>query len=159
MTDLQALRTQLDSLLDSNDAHAGFEAAVKDIPPELRGVQPSGSPHSLWQLLEHIRIGQHDILDFCINPAYAEKKWPDDYWPASPEPPSTGAWDESVAAFRRDRDAMKQLVTHSKVDLFAKIPHGTGQTYLREVLLVADHNAYHIGQLVAARRQLGIWPA
>jgi uncharacterized damage-inducible protein DinB len=146
-------------LLDWNHAHVDFDAAVKDIPPKLRGVQPDGSPYSLWQLLEHIRIAQHDILDFCRNPSYAEKKWPDDYWPKSPAPPSEAAWDESLAAFRRDRTELKQLVADPKLDLFAKIPHGTGQTYLREAFLVADHNAYHIGQLVSLRRQLGIWPS
>lgn len=112
----------------------------------------------LWQLLEHLRITQHDILEFWRNPDYKEMTWPDDYWPAHAAPPGAAAWDESIAAFRRDREELKQRVADSKVDLFAAIPHGTGQTYLREALLVADHNAYHIGQLVSARRQLKIWP-
>lgn len=154
-----ALRTHVLRVLDCEDAHVGFEAVIEGIPPELRGTQAEGLPYSPWQLLEHMRIAQHDILEFCRNAAYVEMKWPDDYWPTSPAPPSTAAWEQSVAAFRRDREAFKQLVADPNVDLFAKIPHGTGQTHLREALLVADHNAYHLGQLVAVRRLLGIWPA
>jgi uncharacterized damage-inducible protein DinB len=115
-------------------------------------------PHSPWQLLEHLRLTQHDILDFCRNPAYSERAWPKDYWPSSAGPPTAAAWDESVAAFRREREELKQLAADPALDLFARIPHGTGQTYLRELLLVADHNAYHIGQLVLVRRSLGVWP-
>ena len=152
-----ALRAQLAGFLDWKDAHASFDAAVDGITPELRGRQPDGLPYSPWQLLEHMRIAQHDILDFCRNPSYAEMKWPDDYWPKDPGPPGPTAWDESLAAFRRDREAMQQLVQDSSVELFATIPHGSGQTYIREALLVADHNAYHVGQLVAVRRLLGIW--
>ena len=151
----EALRTHLRKLLDWRDAHAGFDAAVEGIPPEHRGRQPEGLPYSPWQLLEHLRRAQHDILDFCRNPEYAEMKWPDDYWPASPEPLAPGAWDESIAAFRADRESLQHLA--DEADLFATIPHGSGQTYLRELLLVADHNAYHVGQLVAVRRLLGIW--
>ena len=154
-----ALRGHLRRLLDWKEAHVGFDAAVDGIAPDARGRRADGFPHSPWQLLEHMRIAQHDILDFCRNPAYAEMTWPDDYWPKSAAPPSPAAWDESVAAFRRDREALKELVADANVDLFAKIPHGTGQTYLREVLLIADHNAYHLGQLVAVRRQFDIWPA
>lgn len=151
----EALRTHLRKLLDWRDAHAGFDAAVDAIPPEFRGRQPEGLPYSPWQLLEHLRLAQHDILDFCRNPDYGEMKWPDDYWPASAEPPSAESWDESIAAYRADRKALQQLA--DEADLFARIPHGSGQTYLRELLLVADHNAYHVGQLVAVRRLLGIW--
>ena len=152
-----ALRAHLRRLLDWQDAHAGFDAAVDGVPPRLRGVRPEGSAHSPWELLEHLRLTQADILDFCRNPAYAERTWPDDYWPRGPAPPTPAAWDESVAAFRRDRAALQQLAADTSLDLFATIPHGTGQTYLRELLLVADHNAYHLGQLVAVRRQLGAW--
>jgi uncharacterized damage-inducible protein DinB len=152
----QALRDQLARFLDWKEAHAGFDKAVDGLPPELRGKTPAGLPHSPWQILEHLRIAQHDILDFTINPAYEEKKWPDDYWPAA-EPPTPTAWDESVAAYRRDREALKTLVRDPKTDLYAKIPHGTGQTCLREVLLVADHASYHVGQLVLVRRLLGNW--
>jgi hypothetical protein len=146
-------------VLDWNDAHVAFDAAVDGIGPAHRGVVPEGMAHSAWQLLEHLRIAQHDILDFCVNASYKEMKWPDDYWPADPQPPSEAAWDESVARYVRDRDAVKRLAGDPKIDLVATIPHGSGQTYLREILLVADHAAYHIGQIVALRRLLGIWPA
>lgn len=152
-----ALREQLVRLLDSKEAHAGFDAAVKSVPAALRGVRPKGLPYSLWQLLEHLRLAQRDILDFCRNPKYAAKKWPDDYWPKSPKPPSPGAWQKSVAAFRADRRAFQRLAAKSSLDLFAKIPHGSGQTYLREILLAADHAAYHVGEMVAVRRLLGAW--
>ena len=154
---LEGLRRQLAAILDWRDAHAGFDAAVEGLPAELRGRVPAGLPYSAWQLVEHLRLAQHDILDFCRNPAYRELAWPDDYWPRAPEPPSPASWDESLAAYRRDRDALRALALDPAVDLFAAIPHGTGQTYLRELLLVADHNAYHVGQLVALRRLLGAW--
>lgn len=157
MSDL-ALRAQLAAALDWQAAHATFDAAVDGIAPEMRGRQPEGLPYSPWQLVEHLRITQWDILDFCRNPDYRELQWPDDYWPPSVEPPSPGAWDETVAAYHADLDALKALAMDASVDLFARIPHGTGQTYLRELLLVADHTAYHVGQLVAVRRLLGIWP-
>jgi hypothetical protein len=156
--DIAALRTQLARMLDWHEAHAGFDKAVEGIAPEMRGRTPQGFPHSPWQILEHLRIAQHDILDFCVNPAYKEMRWPDDYWPRDPAPPSARAWDDSIAAYRKDREAMKQLATDGTIDLNARIPHGTGQTYLREVLLVADHGSYHVGQLVLVRRLLGIWP-
>src|SRR3954463_14099847 len=143
----QQLREHLTKLLDWRDAHADFDAAVADLPPDLRGKVPAGLPYSPWQLLEHLRTAQRDILDFCRALAYQEKNWPDDYWPKDPAPPSPAAWDKSVANFRADRDALRKVVADSAVDLFAPVPHGHGQTYLREVLLVADHNAYHIGQL------------
>lgn len=153
----QALRAQLAAFLDWREAHTDFEAAVNGIPPDLRGAVPQGCPHSAWQILEHLRLAQEDILDFCLNPNYKEKAWPDEYWPASPAPPSAAAWDESVAAYRRDLAKLQALARDPDVDLFAKIPHGSGQTYLREILLVADHAAYHLGQLVLVRRLLGHW--
>jgi hypothetical protein len=151
------IRKQLADTLSWGHAHVDFDKAVEGIPAEVRGRRPPGLPHSPWEILEHVRIAQEDILDFCRNPQYAERKWPDEYWPSSPEPPDPRAWDASVAAFRRDRDVMRHLATDPKVDLTAKIPHGTGQTFLREVLLILDHNAYHVGELVAARRALGAW--
>jgi hypothetical protein len=151
------LRRHLVRLLDWPDAHAKFDDAVEGVPPESRGVQPPGLPYSPWQLLEHLRLTQRDILEFCRDPGYAQPAWPDDYWPASAAPPSGADWDESVAGFREDREALQQLVAEGIPDLFAEIPHGMGQTYLREVLLVADHNAYHVGQLLAVRRLLGLW--
>ena len=152
-----SLRTHVGKLLDWEDAHAGFDAAVKGIAPALRGVVPEGLPHSAWQIVEHLRRTQHDILDFCRNPEYVELSFPVDYWPPSPAPPSAKAWDESIASFRRDRDELKKLAADTTLDLFGRIPHGTGQTYLRELLLVADHNAYHVGQLVLVRQRLGDW--
>jgi hypothetical protein len=153
-----ALRAQLAQFLDWHDAHTDFDTAVAGIPPGLRGAVPPGVPHSPWQLIEHLRIAQEDILDFCVNPHYHERAWPDDYWPAA-SPPNDGAWDDSIAAYHRDRKAMQQLAQDPAIDLFATIPHGSGQTYVREILLVVDHAAYHIGQIVLVRRLLGIWPA
>jgi hypothetical protein len=152
-----ALRSHLRKLLDWEDAHVGLETAVKGLPSAVRGATPPGFDHSPWQLLEHLRRAQHDILDFCRNPDYKELSFPDDYWPPTEAPPSEAAWNESLAACRRDLDAFKELAADTKVDLFARIPHGSGQTYLRELLLVADHNAYHVGQLIAVRRALGAW--
>jgi len=159
MPSADALREHVLRVLDWHDAHVDFDTAVTGVPPGARGIRPDGAAHSPWQILEHMRIAQHDILEFCRNPAYEEMHWPDDYWPASPAPPGASAWDESIAAFRRDREALKRWFGDRALDLVAKIPHGTGQTYLREALLVADHNAYHLGQLVAVRRLLGVWPA
>jgi hypothetical protein len=146
-------------LLGWEDAHVGFEAAVADIPAYLRGRHAAGVPYSPWQLLEHMRLAQADILDFCRNPNYHEMKWPDDYWPTSPEPPSPQAWEDGIRRFQADRKALQELAADPAVDLNARIPHGSGQTYLREIVLVADHNAYHIGQLVLVRRLLGVWNA
>jgi uncharacterized damage-inducible protein DinB len=150
-------RELLSRLLAWDDAHAGYDAAVADIPRALRGKQPPGLPYSAWELVEHLRITQHDILDFCRNPHYEEHEWPRDYWPSSSAPPSDAAWNESLAAFRQDRDALQKLAADTTVDLTARIPHGTGQTYARELVLVADHTSYHVGQLVLVRRVLGIW--
>lgn len=152
-----ALRGFLARLLAWDDAHVSFDAAVADFPARLRGTQPPGLPYSGWQLVEHLRIAQHDILDFCRNPDYKEMKWPDDYWPRSPAPPASAAWTGSIRQYRRDRKRLQQLAADPKVDLYARIPHGSGQTCLRELALVVDHNAYHVGQLVLVRRLLGIW--
>jgi hypothetical protein len=158
MTTPAALRTQLKSVLDWAEAHADFDKVVGGIPPETRGIVPPGLSHSPWQLLEHLRIALADLYDFCVNPAYEEKAWPGDYWPES-EPPSPSAWDDCVAAYRHDLGRMRTLIDMQS-DLFAKIPHAASphQTYLRAVLLAADHSAYHLGQLVLVRRLLGIWP-
>jgi uncharacterized damage-inducible protein DinB len=153
----KSLREQLSKLLDWKDAHANFDQAVNGADPEKYGQVPPGFAHSLWQLLEHIRRCQFDILDFCRNPKYKEPSSMDDYWPPSVAPPSKEAWRESVASVRRDREALMKLAMDQRIDLFARIPHGSGQTYLRELILVADHNAYHVGQIVATRRALGNW--
>jgi len=149
------LRKHVENLLCMEGAHLDFEAAVADFPPRLRGAKPPGAPHTAWQLLEHMRIAQEDILDFSRNPKYREKKFPDDYWPAGEAPPSEKAWDTSVRQFQSDLKEMLALVADPKNDLFAAIPHGQGQTLLREALLTADHNAYHLGQLVFLRKILG----
>ena len=151
------LRAQLARILAWQDAHVGFEKSVEGLASKLRGVRVDGFPHSAWELLEHLRITRHDILDFCVNAKYEEITWPDDYWPPTPAPPSDRAWDESIAAFREDRAALEALAADESIELFAKIPHGSGQTYIRELLLVADHTAYHLGQLVMLRQQLGAW--
>jgi uncharacterized damage-inducible protein DinB len=154
----QPLRDQLARLLDWAEAHVGFDDAVKDMPAAKRGVRPTGFQYSVWELLEHMRIAQADILDFAGNPNYVHSlKWPDEYWPKQPAPPSAAAWDESIASFTREREKVKALVREAK-DLYALVPTGKGhQTYLRAVLLLADHNAYHLGQIVAVRRALGAW--
>ena len=154
-----SLRSHVASVLSWQDAHVSFDAAIASVPIEKRGVKPHGMPYSLWQLLEHLRITQRDILDFCRPEGYVELEWPADYWAKSEEPPSEGAWEESIRGFREDLEQMRALAADPAVDLFAVVPQGTTQTYLRELLLVADHNAYHVGEIVAARRSLGIWPA
>jgi len=137
-------------------AHLSLEAAVADFPAAWRGAKPAGAPHSAWELLEHMRIAQEDMLDFSRNPEYREKKFPDDYWPASQAPPSEDAWNASVADFARDLQEMRTLIADTTHDLLAKIPHGKGQTLLREALQVADHNSYHLGQLMFLRKMLEV---
>ncbi|HEV2322763.1 MAG TPA: DinB family protein [Terracidiphilus sp.] len=151
------LRQHVVNLLKGGNAHATFDDAVKNLPPELRGKKPRGAEHSPWQLLEHLRIAQWDILEFSRDPQHKSPDWPSGYWPAKPAPPDDKAWDKSVRAFRRDLKELCDMVADESIDLFARIPHGDGQTVLREALLAADHNAYHIGQLVLVRRLLGAW--
>ena len=153
----QSLRQHLLELLGGGGAHAKFEDAVKALPAKLRGAKPANFPHSPWMLLEHLRLAQWDILEFSRNPKHASPKWPDDYWPKTEGPPSVAAWNQSIEQFRSDSKALQKLVANPETDLFAKIPWGDGQTILREALLVADHNAYHIAQLVDVRRMLGAW--
>ena len=157
MSNEKALREHLVNLLNGGSAHADFKAAIEDFPIELRGKTPKRAEHSPWELLEHLRIAQWDILDFSRNPNYKASKWPDEYWPATAAPPDAKAWDKSVRAFNKDLKAICALVSDEKTNLSAKIPHGDGQTILREALLVADHNAYHLGQMVLLRRLLGAW--
>lgn len=152
-----ALRGHLRALLEDGQAHLDFDKAIAGLPPALRGARPPGQPHTPWRLLEHLRIAQWDILRFCVDPAHVSPEFPAGYWPEGDAPPDDAAWDASVAAFRRDFRAMLGLVADPGVDLFAPIPHGDGQTILREAMLVADHNAYHLGQLVLIRRLLGDW--
>lgn len=152
------LRNHVLDLLRGKNAHLDFDAATDALPEEKRGQVPRGLPYSPWQLVEHLRLAQADILDFCTNPDYAQPDWPGDYWPEEAAPPSAQVWTESLDGFRRDLQAMQDLVADPETDLQAGIPHGDGQTYLREALLVADHNAYHLGQLVVVRRLLEVWP-
>ncbi len=151
------LRDHLLYLLRGGGAHLNFDAAVADLPAELRGAKPAGQPHTPWRLLEHLRIAQWDILEFSRDARHVSPPFPAGYWPAGDAPPDAAAWDRSAAAFRADLKAMQDLVADPATDLFAPIPHGEGQTVLREALLVADHNAYHLGQLVLLRRLLGAW--
>jgi len=153
----KALRDHLLYLLRGGGAHLDFDTAIADLPIELRGAKPAGVPHCPWRLLEHMRIAQWDILEFSRNPRHVSPRFPEGYWPAGDTPPDDVAWDRSVAAFRADLAAMCDLVADPKTDLFAPILAGEGQTILREALLVADHNAYHLGQLVVVRRALGAW--
>ena len=153
----KALREHLRSLLSGGNAHADFEATVKDLPPEARGRRPEGSPHSPWELLEHLRLAQWDILEFSRDPGHVSPEFPAGYWPAAQAPPDEEAWNTSVGGFRRDLAALVALVMDESTDLFARIPHGDGQTILREALLTADHNAYHLAQIVDVLRALGAW--
>ena len=155
MSNNRALRDHLLYLLRGGGAHIGFDEAIGDLPAKLRGAKPAGLPHTPWRLLEHMRIALWDIVEFCKNPDHVSPEFPDGYWPPEDEPPDAQAWDCSVASFREDLEAMQQLVAESD-DLLAPIPHA-GQTLLREVLVVADHNAYHLGQLVMIRRSVGAW--
>lgn len=146
------------SSLDWEQAHASLQSATKNLSRELRGRRPEHLPHSPWELVEHIRITQHDLLEFCRNSAYKEMEWPADYWPSAPEPPSEKAWSESLASIKRDGKDLAQFAVDHRDSLTEKIPHGTGQTYLRTILVAVDHTSYHVGQLVLVRRLLGVWP-
>jgi len=153
----RSLRQHLLELLAGGSAHAKFEDVIKEFPVELRGRRPDGLPHSPWMLLEHLRIAQWDILEFSRNPKHVSPAWPAGHWPTTEAPPSDAAWNQSIKEFRRDLKAMRNLVADPKSDLFARISWGDGQTILREALLAADHNAYHLAQLVDARRLLAAW--
>jgi uncharacterized damage-inducible protein DinB len=147
------------SALDWEQAHAGLDSALANLPPELRGKRPDGLPHSIWELLEHIRFTQKDLLEFCVNENYHEPKWPEDYWPKSPAPKSDAEWTACIRAIHADGAELAKFTAETDVDLTSKIPHGTGQTYLRTVLVAIDHNSHHLGQIILNRRLLGSWPA
>ena len=159
MSEARALRDHLLELMRCGSAHLGPDQALAGLPEHLRGERPAGGPHSAWELLEHLRITQWDILEFSRNPHHTSPPWPEGYWPETPAPPDAAAWDETVKAFYRDLQAMQDLVADPNTDLYAKLPWGEGQTVLREALLVADHNAYHLGQIVTVRQMLGAWNA
>lgn len=154
----QSIREHVLSLLRGGNAHTTFDDAVAGLPANARGKKVRGLPYTVWMVLEHLRIAQLDILEFSRNPKHESPEWPKGYWPKEPAPPSDAAWNKSLKSFRADLKAMEQLVSDPETDLYAQIPWGQGQTILREALLVADHNAYHIGELVVFRRLLGTWP-
>lgn len=151
------LREHVIYLLNGGGAHVRFDDVVKDMPEELRGVKPKEFPHSAWMLLDHLRRAQWDILEFSRNSKHKSPEWPKGYWSKTETPPTSEAWNKSIREFRRDMKGTQDLVANPKTDLFARIPWGDGQTILRQALLIADHNAYHLGQLVDVRRVLGVW--
>jgi DinB superfamily len=153
----QGLREHLHDLLRGGHAHLDFDSAIADLPPELRGARPQGLSHTPWRLLEHMRIAQWDILRFSIDSDHVSPEFPNGYWPVGDAPADPEAWNRSADAFRADLKAMMKLIADSNTDLLAPIPHGQGQTILREALLIADHNSYHLGQLVVVRKLLGAW--
>ncbi|HEY7821032.1 MAG TPA: DinB family protein [Vicinamibacteria bacterium] len=155
--DDRKLREHLLQLLDGRGAHASWEDVLLDVPARIRGKKPDGAPHTPWQLLEHMRIAQWDILEFSRSAAHASPRFPEGYWPETAAPPDDAAWEKSVQSFRADLEEMKALVRGESSDLLARIPHGSGQTLLREILLVADHNAYHLGQIVLLRKMMSAW--
>jgi hypothetical protein len=154
----RALREHLIQLLEGGHAHPTFDSAVKGFPPARAGVRPKGVPYSAWELLEHLRIAQNDILRFSISAEHESPKWPEGYWPAAPAPEKESQWARSVKAIRQDMAELQALIRDPKQDLYRQFPWGDGQTLLREALLVADHNSYHIGQIVLVRKLLGEWP-
>jgi hypothetical protein len=151
------VREQVLALLRGGNAHITFAEAIKDFPADLRGAKPPGAPHSAWELLEHMRIAQWDILEFSRSAKHVSPEWPGGYWPPTRKPPNDAAWKESISSINKDLAAMEELVENPNTDLYAQIPHGAGQNILREALLIADHNAYHIGQIVLLRQLLGAW--
>jgi hypothetical protein len=157
MAHLKSLRKHLVNLLTKGEAHATFEDAVRDVPAEARGKVPEGAAHSLWELAEHMRIAQADILKFSTDAKHKSPKWPKGYWPKKPAPPNAKAWDKTIKDFLADRGEMVKLIEKKSTNLFAEIPHGKGQTILREALLMADHNSYTVGEIVVTRRMLGVW--
>lgn len=151
------LRQQLAKVLDWHEAHADLAASVANFPPELRGKVPQGLPHSAWQLLEHIRIALWDIYEFCRDPKHKSPEWPEGYWPKTPAPANDASWEHSLQSIYENLEGMRKLITDPKHDLLAPLAGGSGQTLLREALLLADHNAYHLGQLVLVRKALSAW--
>ncbi len=153
----EALHEQLRKVLDWREAHADWKQALTGLDPAHRGLRPAGSPHSAWDLLEHVRLAQRDIIDFTRDPKHVSPDWPSGYWPKSLAPADEAEWEMSVREFFHDLQEMEKLVSDPRTDLFARIAHGTGQTFLRQVLLLIDHNSYHLGQLVLVRRLLAAW--
>jgi len=157
--DNRELREQLVELIRGGSAHVDVKSAVADFPADKRGVKPDGAPYNAWQLLWHMNFTLHDLLEFCTNPKYLAPKWPDEYWPKEEEPPSTVAWDATLRALQADLAAFEKMIMDSAQNMYATIPWGDGQTVLREILLAADHNSYHLGQIILLRKQLEAWKA
>ena len=151
------VREQVLYLLKGGGAHVAFDDVINDFPARLRGEKPEGVPHSAWELLEHMRTAQWDILEFSRDAEHVSPEWPAGHWPKTEAPPDGAAWEKSVETFQRDLQTMQDLVADPKTDLFAKLPWGDGQTVLREAMMLADHNAYHLGQIVSVRQALGAW--
>ena len=159
MANTESWRSIVASALDWEQAHAKLDSAIDKLPAELRGKRPEGLPHSVWELVDHIRRTQHDLLEFCTNPEYTDPRFPDDYWPPSPAPKDDAEWNQCIKAIHTDAAALAAFTTDTTGDLTAKIPHGTGQTYLRTILVAIDHTSYHVGQVLITRRLLGAWDA
>ena len=159
MKSQEVVKEQLLASLKGHQAHAEFDDVVKNLPVDLRNARVPNVPYTLWHLLEHIRLTQYDILDFIRNPEYKEMEWPKAYWPDEDAEADEKAWKKTIADFRKDRKELAELVSDPKTDFYAKIPHGSGQHILREILLVVDHTAYHLGEFLVMRRMLGAWPA
>ncbi len=153
----QSLREHLMYVLKGEGAHAGFDATVKELPPALRGKRPEGLPHSPWELLEHMRLAQKDILEYTRNPGHVSLEFPSGYWPATPAPADDSAWNKCIEDFRADVENLAAMVEDASNDLLAPLAHAKGTSIMGQVLLAADHNAYHLGQLVLVRRMLGAW--
>jgi uncharacterized damage-inducible protein DinB len=154
MTTEKMIRAYLKDALSWQEAHIDFEHAVAELPMDYRGKKPEGFPYSIWQLVEHIRIAQWDILDFTRNSDYKERSWPDDYWPEHHAPENDDEWERAITAMRADREKFIKLLDDPGVDLFKPFEHGTGQTLFRQAMLIADHNAYHVGQIILIRKIL-----
>ena len=153
----QALREQLVWLLDGGNAHVKFDDVIANFPPKLRGQKPGGLPFSAWRLLEHMRLAQWDMLEFSRDPKHESPEWPRGYWPQSDVPANEAAWEKSIKSFRSDLRQMQKMVSDPKSDLYTPFSWGDGQNLLREAMQIADHNAYHVGELVVVRRLLGVW--
>jgi len=157
MDDQSRLKELLLEQLDGGNAHIEFSDAIKGLKIHDVGIRPDNLPHSIWELVEHVRLAQYDILEFSKNPDYQEPSWPDDYWPPAPQPENQHEWQQTINAFHNDRKAMAELIRQRDVDVTKPLEHGSGQTLFREAMLVVDHTSYHIGQIVQVRRLLGLW--
>jgi hypothetical protein len=157
MNDQNILRIQLLEYLEGDHAHKTLDEAVKDFPAKMINSKPENVPYTFWQLLEHIRVSQHDILLFIHDTDYKYMDWPKDYWPGTGRKADKVAWDKTILDYRQDLKSLKKIIKNPKADLLAHIPHGEGQTIFHEAVLVIDHTAYHVGEFILMRRIMGIW--